>query len=430
MKSVAQLVEKLRSNETLRIVFDAIRKDGPLTRAKLSERVSVSKPTCYGLIDELVKTGAVSEEIVGSGGRRLSPTIRSAQDLCSSIGLDIHMEGIHALMMDSSLRIRAETFLPNTFDPDRLICTDSRDALIARIEEALHRVRVAVASEEAPPAAVCVSASGTIDDREGVYISNPYIPSLHDIPVRSMIRRILPVPVFLARGSNLVTLSEIRHLGPEAAPNLICLSLKRGVGLGIVTGGRLYTGDTGNAGRLSATRMAGWIPGSADTPKPPLADPTVDSLLGLSAILAPLRESPDVLRDEARGQAGHGIAGPTDGGIPEGKADWELRGLLDRYEEGDCRVADGLRTYADRLAAVIADLSLILDVRQVLLAGRYVYCGPRFIEDIRGLVAGRLPRESRQSLDVRKGSLGLRAYTWGAAYMAQELLFYGGGEAT
>ena len=120
-----------------------------------------------------------------------------------------------------------------------------------------------------------------IDIRDGVSILNPYILEWVDVPIGNILTRIIQVPVYLMRDSNLMAIAEIRSLGLRDVNDLLCISLRQGIGLGIFVNGQIYTGETGNAGEWSQINIL------SVQKKDYAADQKggLDTLLGLNSIM-------------------------------------------------------------------------------------------------------------------------------------------------
>lgn len=172
-------------------------------------------------------------------------------------------------------------FFPNEIDRKKCISTDSRSVIIERIQSGVKKIIYDsdVNSEEI--IAFGISDAETIDRREGVSILNPYIPEWVDVPIANILTRIIQVPVYLMRDSNLMVIAEIRSLGLEDVNELLCISLRQGLGLGIFINGQIYTGETGNAGEWSQMNILSM------QKKDYAADQKggLDTLLGLNSIM-------------------------------------------------------------------------------------------------------------------------------------------------
>jgi len=98
--------------------------------------------------------------------------------------------------------------------------------------------------------AVGVSVPGPLDRERGVILAPPNLPGWHDVPLRDVLEAGLGVPVRLENDANAAALAEWRFGAGRGFDDLVYLTMSTGVGAGLVLGGRLYAGASGNAGEL------------------------------------------------------------------------------------------------------------------------------------------------------------------------------------
>lgn len=98
--------------------------------------------------------------------------------------------------------------------------------------------------------AVGVSAPGPQDRRRGRVTRPPNLPGWEDVPVRDALAEALQLPVHLENDANAAALAEWRFGAGQGCRDLVYLTMSTGVGGGLVLGGRLHTGASGNAGEV------------------------------------------------------------------------------------------------------------------------------------------------------------------------------------
>ena len=95
-----------------------------------------------------------------------------------------------------------------------------------------------------------VAAPGPLDRERGAVCGPPNLPGWDDVPLRAVLARELGVPVHLENDANAAALAEWRFGAGRGARDLVYLTMSTGVGGGLVLGGRLQRGASGNAGEL------------------------------------------------------------------------------------------------------------------------------------------------------------------------------------
>lgn len=71
----------------------------------------------------------------------------------------------------------------------------------------------------------------------------------------------------------------------------------------------------------------------------------------------------------------------------------------------------------------MANLVCIFDTGHFILTGKFIYSGEYFIQQLTNNVKAHLHNNPYRDIKIIKGKLGTKAACWGAAYMAQEMLF-------
>jgi predicted NBD/HSP70 family sugar kinase len=84
------------------------------------------------------------------------------------------------------------------------------------------------------------------------------LPALSERPIRALLQEELAVPIVLENDVNLAALGEQRRGRANGVEDMAFIAVGTGVGMGIVSGGRLLRGARGGAGEL------GWLPLTRD----------------------------------------------------------------------------------------------------------------------------------------------------------------------
>jgi len=393
MKQFNELLPIIKANPNLIKLFNEIRKNGPIPKSRSGLDLHVSKPTRYSLMKELINENIAVERVTTQGGtHRRTSVIDVKSNHFFSLGIDIHMEGIDLKLMDLKHNIKEHLFFPNKIDRKKCISTDSRNVVIERIQTGINKIIDSSGVNPEEIIALGISDAGTIDRKEGVSISNPYIPEWVDIPIANILTRIIPAPVYLMRDSNLIAIAEIRSLGLKDINDLLCISLRQGLGLGIFINGQIYTGETGNAGEWSqmniiSVQKKGYATGNKGS---------LDTLLGLNSIL-------DL--------------------CSKGIENISAKKVFKEYESENEKIVAPLNKYISLLSIQMANLVSIFDTGNFILAGIFINCGYKFIQQLTNNVKTHLHNNPYRDINIIKGKLGAKAACWGAAYMAQEMLF-------
>lgn len=93
-----------------------------------------------------------------------------------------------------------------------------------------------------------VGAVGPLNIQTGTILHTPNLPAWRGTPIVKILKRAFGVPVALDNDANAAALAELKFGCKKK--NFIYLTLSTGIGGGIVIGGKVYRGATGNAGEI------------------------------------------------------------------------------------------------------------------------------------------------------------------------------------
>jgi predicted NBD/HSP70 family sugar kinase len=236
---------------------------------------------------------------------------------------------------------------------------------------------------------------GSIDWRAGVCKLSPFYGWV-DVPVAELLHARTGVPVSVDNDVNALAVAESLFGPSRQMRDFAVVTLGRGVGAGLVQGGRVYRGSRGGAGEFGHTvSEVGGLRcecGKAGC---------LEAYVGEHALLARLR---------AIGGAFATIDVPT---------------FLALARAGD---RDAAAVYADlteRLGVAIANMINLFDPELVVLGGEAAFLDPQFVADVRPHIDthtfGGLGDAFELRLDAARG----RGTAWsrGAASLAMEHMF-------
>lgn len=131
---------------------------------------------------------------------------------------------------------------------------DGPDDVIARLEELGQRAidQAGVGGVDV----VGVGIGGPLDAERGVIQDPPNLPGWHDIPLGERLRATFERPVHIENDANAAALAEHRYGAGRGVDNLVYLTISTGIGGGIIVGGLLYEGESGNAGEIGHMSVA------------------------------------------------------------------------------------------------------------------------------------------------------------------------------
>ncbi len=230
------LVGKLNERQVLRV----IQTRGPLSRAEVARESGLSPPTVSKAVASLLKVGLLEEADAAEPARgRPAPRIRLATESAQVLGVAIdagHCEvvsaGLDGVLHDDTLAVPTPATYPE---------------LLAALELA---ARTVMAKPGVRTLGLGVSLPGQVDYRKGCGVLSPNVPATNGHAPATDLAERLGVECSLLQESHALCLAERHHGLAKGMNDFALLDVGAGVGLGIMSGGRILKGRSGLAGEI------------------------------------------------------------------------------------------------------------------------------------------------------------------------------------
>jgi predicted NBD/HSP70 family sugar kinase len=337
-----------RLNE--RTVLEAIRTGAPISRAEISRRAGISKPTVSIALQSLVDTGLVREAEPDPGRPSYGAVFfEPVADAALVLGLDVGARFLRGALCDLRGTVRARQDV------------ELRDPEAEDVVEATGRLRDAlVVAADLPDAridGVVVGVPGVVD-RESDTVHLTHFESLEGRPLGADLVELLGLPVTLENDINLAALGEQWQGVARGVDNFVFLSIGTGLGAGLVLRGELHRGRNGAAGEVDF------------------------ALAALGEELDPCASAVSALAE--RLASGNGRRTSLE-------APFEPRRIFSAARAGDELALEVVAETARRIALHIVPIAAVADVELVVLGGGLGANGDLLLEPVRTLLAGWLP---------------------------------------
>jgi predicted NBD/HSP70 family sugar kinase len=331
-----------------RTVLEAIRADSPVSRAEISRRSGISKPTVSVALQSLLDAGLVRETTNRSddGPSYGATFFEPVPEAALVLGLDMGARFLRAAVCDLSGEVRARQDLEvgGAHVSERLdAAAELKAALLA-------------ASDLSPDAidSAVMGIPGIIDRRTGRAALAENVPGLDGLDIHAELEACLSVPVTVENDVNLAALGEQwRGIG-QGVDDFVFLSVGTGLGAGLVLRGELHRGHHGAAGEVDYA-----IEG---------VDPAAPEVTEYAAKLA------------AEGRHATALTAPFD-----------VRAIFSAARAGDELGRAVVDEEARRIALHVAPIAAVADVALVVVGGGIGANGDLLLAPVRDQLAGLLP---------------------------------------
>ena len=350
-----------------RTVLETIRAGAPISRAEISRRAGISKPTVSLALQTLVEAGLVREAARGPSGPSYGAVFfEPIPEAAYVLGLDLGTRFLRGAVCDLAGEVRARQDVElRGADADRAL----------QVIAALRRSLVAAAALPVERIdGIVLGVPGVIDAATSTLrLTTPNIPGLEGRAFGRELAEQLGIDVTLENDVNLAAVGEHWAGVARGVDDFAFLSVGTGMGMGLVLGGELHRGNHGAAGEVD------WaLAGLAED-----VDPSADGVAALAERVAPA------------GSAGPALVPPYD-----------PRTIFAAARRGRKVVEEVAR----RIAAHIAPIAAVADPALIVLGGGLGTNGDLLLTPVRRLLAAWVPYPPR----VENSSLGEAAVLTGA----------------
>jgi predicted NBD/HSP70 family sugar kinase len=359
-----------RLNSTL--ILDAIRRDGPISRAALARATGLSKPTVNQVAELLLEQGLVEEAAdSGDGPRRPGPRARQLRfraDIGHVLGIDVGADNTLALVADLSGRIVATA-------RREAAGRAGRAALLRAIESAARDALTQSGIAAGDVRMAGVSTPGVVDPETGRISLAPQIAGWDGLDLGGQLERRLGCPVVADNESRLSLLAERWRGAARELDHVVYVQVGIGIGGALMLDGRLFRGKRGAAGEISylldVDEPEDDSPGRTPTgPFERAAGGHAYARLGAAAAAAP---DGALLREAA-------------GGDPV-----SARAVFAAAERGDPASAAIVAELTARLARGVANVATVVDPELVVLGGGIANAGAALLDPVERAVRAAVP---------------------------------------
>jgi predicted NBD/HSP70 family sugar kinase len=350
-------------------VLETIRAGAPISRAQISRRAGISKPTVSLALQRLLDAGLVREAVDGPRGPSYGAVyFEPVAEAALVLGIDLGAHFLRGALSDLSGAVRARQ--------DVEIGGADADRALEAIAELRDGLTEAVGLSPGLIADVVVGVPGVVEARTGAVRLALNIPGLDGRRFGADLHERLGVAVMVENDVNLAALGERRLGVARGVDDFVFLSVGTGLGAGLVLRGDLQRGHHGAAGELD------YVTAGLEQE----VDPCAAALSHTAERLA-----------------------SADGAVSTLAAPYDARSVFAAARAGDSVARAVVAEEARRIALHIVPIASVTDVGLVVLGGG-IGANAELLEAVRPLLAHWLPYPPR----VEISSLGDGAVLTGA----------------
>ena len=341
-------------------ILEIIRRDGPVSRNVIAERLQVSLPTVMRVVDDLIKEEIVRPQNATqwTGGRRRA-LLEFNPERQVVIGIDLGRTKMYGAIADLAGNILGEADISRhatSGEENFQRLTELIDTLLAHPKLQGRRIR-----------GIGVGAPGVTHHREGI-VTWAYTLKWHDYPLKAKLVERYNLPIAVDNDVNFAALGELWFGAEQNVSNMVFITIGTGIGAGIIIDGALYRGAHEASGEIG-------------------------NMLPDRTFLGKPFEEFGVLETIA---SGTGIAERARQALKGERAPEELERLLaedvfDAARQGQAWAKALVDETVDCLAVAIANLTVSFDPELIVLAGGVTRSADLLVKPILCRIEGTIP---------------------------------------
>lgn len=360
-------------------VLEIIRRESPIARTTIAERLEISLPTVMRIVDELIADGIVRAqgESEWSGWRRRT-LVEFNADSQVILGVDLGGMKIYGALSTLGGNILDELSIPRQGQEDET----SFQSLTSLIDRLLASPKLA----GRPVRGIGVGVPGVTLHQQGIV---KWANSLNwrDFPLKERLAERYPLPITVDNDVNLAALGELWFGAGQNCQNMVMITIGWGIGAGIILDGALYRGT-----REASGEIGDMLPGREFLGKNYTAFGALESVASDKGISEQARE---LLKERKTQQA-----------LDELTAE----DVFDAARLGQKWAVHLVEKAVDYLAIMVANLSVAFDPDIIVIGGSISRSADLLIDPILNRLKGAIPNLPR----LESSSLGMRAGVMGA----------------
>lgn len=384
------------------VIAALIRREGELSRIEIHRLTNLRPATISKLTKELIDEGRIEE-----AGRSDNPTgrkqvlLRSNPEFGFVIAVDFDAENVRAALVDLEPRVRGPVVEETT------ILDQGNDGLIAQLLRCTHRAIECSGVMPGKVLGIGVGDPGLVNANEGTSIFASTIESWHQVPLRLIFEDEFFTPTLIANNTRTKAVAERLMGAGEGSDDMIFVEYGRGIGSGIITGGRLLEGSRWAAGEFGHTHV------TEDGPACRCGSfGCLEAIAGIGALEASMRR--------AIRQGGISQALSLAGGEIENLTGWHV---LKAARDGDKMSVALVESVSTYLGLGLANLANLFNPSLIVLDKRLSLAGDQFLDQIKRVVQRQALSHVTETLQFRYASLGDEASLLGPALLVLERIF-------
>lgn len=237
-----------------RLVLSQVRRAKVTSRVELAQATGLSAQTVGNIVRKLLSEGLLEvcgTEMQVTGKPRELLRLQAGGAHAFGVHLDPSLLTVVAVDLEGSIRCEESYGLDGDEGPERVL------------EMTMEAIRRMFVSKELAGRrlGIGLAVPGPVDIGRGEILSPPHLPRWEGVPIVGLLKDLTGMPVWMAKDV-MAAVTALRWLDAGLGDDLVLVYIGTGIGLGLVSGGSIVKGFSGNAGQVGHVV----VDASADVP--------------------------------------------------------------------------------------------------------------------------------------------------------------------
>lgn len=233
--------KKVLRYNSMNLVLDILRNDGPSSQAAIARKTGLSRATVNNVIQLMHKEGVADLDWIN--GREALVSLISTKGVMMSVV--VSSDAIHGAVFDFGKQQRHDLHVPLQLMREQQNSPHELIRFIKRLAESANVLLPTFAG-------ICVSIQAPVDKKAGTIASwsAGRLPHWRDVTIKDTLEACLQVSVHIENDSNLATYAEWAWGAGRGVECFLYLSCSQQIGSGLIINGKIHHGGNGMAGEL------------------------------------------------------------------------------------------------------------------------------------------------------------------------------------
>lgn len=229
-------------------IIRVIRKNGQITKPEVARLANLTNVTAHNYIAELTGRNFLIEDgIASSNGGRKAILYKINPEFGYILGQNIGRDYIKTCIFDINLKI----LYCNKVNGSTEYSSRVANLMNREIKDGIEKLNLKYEN----CIGMGVSVPGQVDHENGIVLNLTNVPGWRNIPIKGIIESNYRTPVFIDNDNNVNALVVKWMNIVDEASDAVFISITSGVGLGILTKGRLFYGSHTSVGEIGHTTI-------------------------------------------------------------------------------------------------------------------------------------------------------------------------------